>query len=213
MFVDCTDDRRARRTAASGGRPHSRPIGDLFVEPHRSGARCCASWAHAGSGVFVGRDREFAGVVQRLDLAGTGQGATVLVTGDAGIGKTRTGGRGRLSMPAPRVSRCCLAGRSTSSGWSCRSNRSSTRCVRSGTRLVNGSRGRSCTCSSRRWRCCRSGPAITPCWSCWRIVHWADVSTPRPRRLPGPQRRRRASPARGDLSLGRAVVGGTGGPA
>jgi DNA-binding CsgD family transcriptional regulator/tetratricopeptide (TPR) repeat protein len=42
-----------------------------------------------GSGVFVGRDREFAGVVQRLDIACTGQGATVLVTGDAGIGKTR----------------------------------------------------------------------------------------------------------------------------
>ena len=42
-----------------------------------------------GSGVFVGREREFAGVVQRLDLAGVGQGATVLVTGDAGIGKTR----------------------------------------------------------------------------------------------------------------------------
>ena len=42
-----------------------------------------------GSGVFVGREREFAGVVQRLDLAGTGQGATVLVTGEAGIGKTR----------------------------------------------------------------------------------------------------------------------------
>ena len=42
-----------------------------------------------GSGVFVGREREFAGVVQRLDLAGAGQGATVLVTGDAGIGKTR----------------------------------------------------------------------------------------------------------------------------
>ena len=41
------------------------------------------------SGVFVGREREFADVVQRLDLAGTGQGATVLVTGDAGIGKTR----------------------------------------------------------------------------------------------------------------------------
>ena len=41
------------------------------------------------SGVFVGRELEFAGVVQRLDLAGTGHGATVLVTGDAGIGKTR----------------------------------------------------------------------------------------------------------------------------
>ena len=35
----------------------------------------------------------------------------------------------------------------------------------------------------------------------------------RPRRLPGPQRRRRAGGARGDLSLGRAVVGGTRGPA
>jgi DNA-binding CsgD family transcriptional regulator/tetratricopeptide (TPR) repeat protein len=42
-----------------------------------------------GSGVFVGREREFADVVQCLDLAGTGRGATVLVTGDAGIGKTR----------------------------------------------------------------------------------------------------------------------------
>ncbi len=41
------------------------------------------------SGVFVGREREFAGVVHCLDLAGAGQGATVLVTGDAGIGKTR----------------------------------------------------------------------------------------------------------------------------
>jgi DNA-binding CsgD family transcriptional regulator len=42
-----------------------------------------------GSGVFVGREREFADVVQCLDLAGMGQGATVLVTGDAGIGKSR----------------------------------------------------------------------------------------------------------------------------
>ena len=41
------------------------------------------------SGVFVGREREFADAVQCLDLAGTGRGATVLVTGDAGIGKTR----------------------------------------------------------------------------------------------------------------------------
>ena len=35
----------------------------------------------------------------------------------------------------------------------------------------------------------------------------------RPRRLPGPQRRRRAGGARGDLSLGRAGAGGTRGPA
>jgi tetratricopeptide (TPR) repeat protein len=41
------------------------------------------------SGVFVGREREFAGVVQRLDLAWMGHGSAVLVTGDAGIGKTR----------------------------------------------------------------------------------------------------------------------------
>src|SRR6187549_3323030 len=41
------------------------------------------------SGVFVGREREFARVGQCLDLAGAGQGATVLLKGDAGIGKTR----------------------------------------------------------------------------------------------------------------------------
>jgi DNA-binding CsgD family transcriptional regulator/tetratricopeptide (TPR) repeat protein len=45
-----------------------------------------------GSGVFVGRERELASVVQRLDHAVASRGATVLVTGDAGIGKTRLAG-------------------------------------------------------------------------------------------------------------------------
>lgn len=60
-----------------------------YLEGRTGHVRDAAFMGTRGSGVFVGRERELAGVLQRLDLAEAGQGATVLVTGDAGIGKTR----------------------------------------------------------------------------------------------------------------------------
>ena len=156
-----------------------------------------------GSGVFVGREPEFAGVVERLDLAGTGQGATVLVTGDAGIGKTRLAAEVAAAAGAKGFE--VLLGRSIDlvgvelpfqpfvdalrplgNPFNERVRGSQLQVFESVLALLS-ERGSDQPTDGR--------VGGSP------LGRRLDA---RPRRLPGPQRRRRAGSDRGDVSLGRA---------
>jgi ATP/maltotriose-dependent transcriptional regulator MalT len=66
-----------------------------------------AAWANTA---LVGRDRELERLEEQLRQAAAGRGGTVLVAGDAGIGKTRLvtelGARARAAGAQPLVGRC-----------------------------------------------------------------------------------------------------------
>src|SRR4029450_6909348 len=63
---------------------------DAYARLPRQGRRRDTAWMEAFAGeVFVGRGRELAELGRALDATRAGGGTTALVTGDAGIGKTR----------------------------------------------------------------------------------------------------------------------------
>ena len=167
MFVDCIDDRR-RGALAHRADDLIRARSVTYSSSRTGQVREAAVMGTRGSGVFVGREREFADVVQCLDLAGTGQGATVLVTGDAGIGKTRLAAEVASAAGAKGFE--VLLGRSIDLVGVELPFQPFVDALRPlGNPFGDGSGVRSCRCSSPRWRCCRSGQRSTRCWSCWRI--------------------------------------------
>src|SRR5215217_2343377 len=120
---------------------------DGRAEPAQAGAPAPAPQRSAAGGGFVGRAAELSRLLQALEGARDGRGATVLISGRAGIGKTRL--TAELEHRARAGGATLLRGRCIQLvGWDSRTCRSSTRCGRcAARRRSSGSRP---TCTSCR---------------------------------------------------------------
>ena len=129
------------------------------------------------SEVFVGRVRELEELERALDAAQAGSGATVLVAGEAGIGKTRLASE--LASRARDAGFEVLLGRSIDLVGTELPYQPFVEALRplGEPRRSTGGAARSCGCSRRRSRCSPSAPPPRPCCSCSRICTGPTRST------------------------------------
>ena len=169
---------RARSRSASGGEPYLRPPAYVSSAarcyerlPSRRWRRDTGRMEARASEAFVGRARELGELERALDATRAGRGATVLVAGEAGIGKTRLASE--LASRARAAGFEVLLGRSIDLVGTelpvpaVRRGPASARRASAGRRA--GARARSCACSRRRSRCSPSAQPPHPCCSCSRI--------------------------------------------
>ena len=128
-------------------------------------------WMEArASEVFVGRARELGELERALDATQAGSGATVLVAGEAGIGKTRLASE--LARRARDAGFEVLLGRSidlVGTELPYQPFVEALRPLGEPRQVDGGRRARSCGCSRRRSRCSPSARLPRPCCSCSRI--------------------------------------------
>ena len=165
------------------------------------------------SAAFVGRARELEELERALDAARAGSGATVLVAGEAGIGKTRLASE--LATRARDAGFEVLLGRSIDLVGTELPYQPFVEALRplGELRRRRGRRARSCGCSRRRWRCSTERAAAAPVLLVLEDLHWADTSTLDLVVFLAHNLDDRRGPAARDLPRGRARVGGAHAPA